>query len=75
MKAALIERNGGPEVLVLGEVPDPVAGAGDVVIDIHAASVNAADWQVRSNQYGSALAFPYVLGRDFPALSAPSAPG
>jgi NADPH:quinone reductase-like Zn-dependent oxidoreductase len=43
MKAVLFEKHGGPEVLRLGEVPDPTAGPGDVVVDIHAASVNAAD--------------------------------
>ncbi len=66
MKAALMERNGGPEVLVYGDMPDPVAGPGQVVVDIHAASVNAADWKVRADEYGGAkLAFPYILGRDF----------
>jgi NADPH:quinone reductase-like Zn-dependent oxidoreductase len=44
MKAAFIERFGGPEVLQYGDVPDPVAGPGEVVVDVVAASVNAADW-------------------------------
>ena len=48
MKAALMNELGGPEVLKLGELPDPVAGAGEVLVDIHAASVNAADWKVRT---------------------------
>jgi len=65
MKAAFIEKHGGPEVLVYGELPDPVAGFGEVVVEIHAASVNAADWKVRANEYGSTLEFPYILGRDF----------
>ena len=64
MKAAFIERNGGPEVLKYGDIPDPAAGPGDVLIDIHAASVNGADWKVRAGDYGQ-LKFPYVLGRDF----------
>ncbi len=67
MKAAYIERNGGPEVLKYGELPDPVAGPGEVLIDIHAASVNGADWKVRSGGYAQ-LKFPYVLGRDFSGL-------
>ncbi len=67
MKAALMNELGGPEVLKLGELPDPVAGAGEVVVDIHAASVNAADWKVRTGGYGG-LKFPYVLGRDFSGL-------
>jgi NADPH:quinone reductase-like Zn-dependent oxidoreductase len=64
MKAAFIERYGGPEELRYGELPDPVAGPGEVVIDVHAASVNAADWKVRAGQYQQAK-FPLILGRDF----------
>ena len=64
MKAAFIERHGGPEVLQYGDLPDPAAGPGEVVVDISAASVNAADWKSRSGGYGPAK-FPYVLGRDF----------
>ena len=43
MKAVLMDDYGGPEVLYLGEAPDPVAGLGEIVVDIHASSVNAAD--------------------------------
>ena len=69
MKAAIIHKNGGPEELVYADVRDPVAGTGEVVVDIHAASVNAADWKVRSDKYGGAsLTFPYTLGRDFSGL-------
>jgi NADPH:quinone reductase-like Zn-dependent oxidoreductase len=64
MKAAVIDRFGGPEELTYRELPDPVAGAGEVVVDVHAASVNAADWKVRQGGY-DAKTFPYVLGRDF----------
>ena len=65
MKAAFIEEQGGPEVLKYGDVPDPAAGSNEVVVDIHAASVNGADWKVRSGKYGSITEFPYILGRDF----------
>ena len=64
MKAAYIEQFGGPEVLQYGDLPDPVAAAGQVVVDVAAASVNGADWRVRAGQYGQAT-FPLVLGRDF----------
>jgi NADPH:quinone reductase-like Zn-dependent oxidoreductase len=64
MKAAFIERHGGPEVLKYGDLPDPTAAPGEVVIDIVAASVNGADWKVRVGDYKQAK-FPYVLGRDF----------
>lgn len=65
MKAAYIERHGGPEVLEFGEMPDPVAASGEVVVDIVAASVNGADWKVREGKSGQLARFPYILGRDF----------
>ena len=64
MKAAYIERFGGPEVFKYGDLPDPVAGPGEVVVDVVAASINGADWKVRSGQYSEAK-FPLVPGRDF----------
>ncbi len=66
MKAVYMNRHGGPEVLTYGEFPDPIAKPGQVVIDIHAASINGADWKVRAGGiYGNIDAFPYILGRDF----------
>src|SRR6201994_310725 len=65
MKAAYIERHGGPDVLKYGDMPDPVAGPGQVVVDIVAASVNGADWKVRDGKSGQLSRFPYILGRDF----------
>jgi NADPH:quinone reductase-like Zn-dependent oxidoreductase len=65
MKAAYIERHGGPEVLKFGDMPDPVAESGEVVVDIVAASVNGADWKVRDGKSGQLSHFPYILGRDF----------
>jgi NADPH:quinone reductase-like Zn-dependent oxidoreductase len=65
MKAAYIERHGGPEVLQYGDMPDPMAAPGEVVVDIVAASVNGADWKVRNGTSGQLSKFPYILGRDF----------
>ena len=64
MKAAFIEQYGGPEVLKYGDLPDPVAAPGTVVIDVVAATVNGADWKVRVGQYKQSK-FPFALGRDF----------
>ncbi len=74
MKAAFIEQFGGPEVLKYGDVPDPVAGPGEVVVDVTAASVNGADWKVRNAEYSQAK-FPLVLGRDFSGLVAATSAG
>lgn len=65
MKAVLLTAHGGPENLHYAEAPDPVAGAGEVVVDVHAASINAADWKVRLGGFGYNVKFPHILGRDF----------
>lgn len=72
MRAAFFGRFGGPEVLEYGELPDPVPAAGEVLIDVHAASVNAADWKMRRGGYGP-QAFPHVPGRDFSGVVVKSA--
>ena len=66
MRAVLLTGHGGPEMLRYGETPDPIAAAGEVAVDIHAASVNAADYKVRrgGGAYGN-IRFPHILGRDF----------
>jgi len=64
MKAVYIEQFGGPEVVKYGDLPDPSAAAGQIVVDAFAASVNGADWKVRAGHYGQPK-FPLVLGRDF----------
>jgi NADPH:quinone reductase-like Zn-dependent oxidoreductase len=76
MKAVLLTKHGGPEMLRYGEAPDPVAGPGDVVVDIHAASVNAADYKVRlgGGRYGLTR-FPHILGRDFSGVVSQVGPG
>lgn len=66
MKAVLLDGHGGPEKMRYGDAPDPVAGPGEVVVDIHAASVNAADYKVRRGTSAySTITFPHILGRDF----------
>ena len=64
MKAVFINEFGGPEVLRYGDMPDPVASPGEVVIDVVAASVNGADWRVRAGLYSEGK-FPLILGRDY----------
>jgi len=64
MKAVYIQQFGGPEVLKYGDLPDPSAGPGQIVVDAFAASINGADWKVRAGHYGKPT-FPLILGRDF----------
>jgi NADPH:quinone reductase-like Zn-dependent oxidoreductase len=79
MKAAYLTGHGGVDKFVYGDLPDPVAGPGEVVVDVNAASVNAADYKVRlgGGAYSGAsnLKFPYILGRDFSGTVAALGPG
>jgi NADPH:quinone reductase-like Zn-dependent oxidoreductase len=68
MKAAYFMKHGGPEVMRYGDVPDPVAGPGQVLVDVHAASVNGADWKVRAGKYAPITDVPYIPGRDFSGI-------
>lgn len=65
MRAAYFLKHGGPEELVFGEYREPAAGPGQVLVDVHAASVNGADWRVVAGSYGPVAFFPYAPGRDF----------
>jgi NADPH:quinone reductase-like Zn-dependent oxidoreductase len=68
MKAMLLVKHGGLDALRYSDAPDPAAGPDDVVVDIHAASVNAADYKMRlggGNYQTGGLKFPHILGRDF----------
>ncbi len=65
MKAVIIERFGGPEVMEYRDVPTPELGPGDVLIEVHAVTVNRAlDIHVRENGDGRNPVLPLVLGVD-----------
>ena len=51
MQAVTLPSYGGPEVLALAEVPDPVAGPGEVLVDVAATAVNRADLLQRQGFY------------------------
>jgi putative PIG3 family NAD(P)H quinone oxidoreductase len=51
MRAVTVPTPGGPEVLTLAELPDPEAGAGEVVVDVVATAVNRADLLQRMGFY------------------------
>ncbi|MEU1425106.1 NADP-dependent oxidoreductase [Kitasatospora sp. NPDC005751] len=66
MKAFLIERYGDTAGPHAGEMPDPRVGAGDVLVRIHAASVNPLDIKLRDGAFKAILPYrlPLVLGND-----------
>ena len=51
MKAVVITRSGGPDVLAVSQVAAPIAGPGEVLIDVVAAGLNRADVQQREGHY------------------------
>jgi NADPH:quinone reductase-like Zn-dependent oxidoreductase len=76
MKAMLLMGHGGPEMMKFGEAPDPKAGPGEVVVHIHAASVNGADPKVRRGNGRYKLdKFPHIMGRDFSGVVSAVGPG
>ncbi|HXV13933.1 MAG TPA: zinc-binding dehydrogenase [Candidatus Krumholzibacteria bacterium] len=64
MKAITFEKHGGPEVLKLGDHPDPVTRPGTVKIDVHAASLNHIDVFLRGGLPGINIPFPHIPGCD-----------
>ena len=64
MKAIRAHSFGGPEVLQLDDVPDPVPGPGEVVVRIAAAGVNPADTYMLGGAYAIKPDLPYVPGGD-----------
>jgi NADPH:quinone reductase-like Zn-dependent oxidoreductase len=64
MRAIAIRAHGGPEVVSLEELPDPVAGPGQVRVAVKAAALNHLDIWVREGWQGLKLSFPHVLGSD-----------
>ncbi|MEU4330582.1 NADP-dependent oxidoreductase [Nonomuraea dietziae] len=66
MRAFLVERYGGEAGVRAGDVPDPRVGADDVLIRIHAASVNPLDLKTRDGEFKAILPYrvPFILGND-----------
>ena len=70
MKAVVLHEYGPPSNLTYEDVPDPKPGPDEVLVRVHAASLNPIDWKIRS---GAAKArfpieFPYILGRDLAGI-------
>jgi NADPH:quinone reductase-like Zn-dependent oxidoreductase len=66
MKAFVVERYGDADTVRASDVPDPKVGAHDVLVRIHAASVNPLDVKIRDGDLKAILPFrvPFVLGND-----------
>ena len=64
MRAVVLKGTGGPEQLVLDEVPEPVAADGQDVVEVRACGINFADVLVRLGRYPQMPALPAVLGSE-----------
>jgi synaptic vesicle membrane protein VAT-1 len=62
MRAVVITRHGGPEVLEVRELPDPPVGPGEVRIAVKASGINFADTLARAGTYPDAPRPPCVVG-------------
>src|SRR5918912_1315446 len=62
MRAVTISEPGGPEVLGWDEVPDPVCGPGEVLVDVAATAVNRADLLQRQGHYPPPPGASEILG-------------
>lgn len=76
MRAIAISGFGGPEVFHAIELPEPTVGEGQVIIDVHATSVNPIDQKIRSGVVPAITpAFPAVLHADVAGIVSAVGPG
>jgi NADPH2:quinone reductase len=64
VRAILLEGVGGPEQLVVGDVPEPTAGEGQGIVEVRAAGINFADVLIRRGLYPQMPELPAVLGSE-----------
>lgn len=64
MKAAYIEQQGPPEVIIYGDLPRPQPGDTEVLIRVGAVSVNPVDTYIRAGTIPMPIPKPYILGCD-----------
>ena len=75
MRATVVTAPGGPDVLDWVEVPDPVVGTGDVLLDVAATAVNRADVLQRQGRYPPPPGAPGYLGLECSGVVRAVGPG
>jgi len=75
MKAALLKSFGGPDAFEIRDVPKPVPQAGQVLVRVHATSINPLDYQVRRGDYADFVPLPAITGHDVSGVVEAVGPG
>ena len=75
MKAMILKSFGGPDSFELSEVPKPVPQAGQVLVRVHATSINPLDYQVRRGDYPDLVPLPAITGHDVSGVVESIGPG
>jgi NADPH2:quinone reductase len=75
MKAMILKSFGGPESFQLCDVPKPVPGVGQVLVRVHATSINPLDCQVRRGDYAGLVPLPAITGHDVSGVVDEVGPG
>ena len=77
MKAYYSKAYGNSEASAFGELPDPVAGPGQMLVEIKAVSINPVDWKIRRGdaRVVTGFRFPRIFGADFAGIVRETGPG
>jgi NADPH2:quinone reductase len=75
MRAVVCREYGPPESLKVEELPDPVLGEGQALVDVKAAAVNFPDLLIIENRYQVPASVPFVPGSEFAGIVSAVAPG
>ena len=75
MKAMLLKAFGGPDSFELHDVPKPLPQAGQVLVRVHATSINPLDYQIRRGDYPDLVSLPSITGHDVSGVVEAVGPG
>lgn len=75
MKAMILKSFGGPDSFELSDVLKPVPQAGQVLVRVHATSINPLDYQVRRGDYPDLVPLPAITGHDVSGVVEAIGPG
>lgn len=75
LKAIVLNSFGGPESFELCDLPKPKPEAGQVLVRVHATSINPLDYQVRRGDYRDLVQLPTITGHDVSGVVGAVGPG